>query len=309
MLDYPSLAAVAAVVREGSFERAARSLNVTPSAISQRIKQLEERLGSVLIARGTPCTATETGRLLCRHIERVGLLEHELHIALPSLTPHGTALGPVIVRVAVNADSLATWFIHAMADFLETERALFDIALDDQEHTHKWLRAGDVQAAVTSDAEPVQGCDSIALGRIHYCAVASPGYVRRYFANGVTASALAAAPSLKFNRKDQLQARWARGVCRRDVEGPEHWMPSSQAFIDATVAGVGWAMNPRLLVAQHLADGRLVELVPGKELTVPLFWQYTRLQMPMLSRLTEVVVAAAQAALHGRKPRASAPAR
>src|ERR1700733_13345780 len=118
MLDYASLSAVAVVVREGSFDRAARALNVTPSAVSQRVKQLEERLGGVLIVRGQPCTATEMGRMICRHVEQVGMLEHELNPALPRLVVDANADTPVTIRVAVNADSLGTWFIAAMASFL-----------------------------------------------------------------------------------------------------------------------------------------------------------------------------------------------
>ena len=174
MLDYASLSAVAVVVREGSFERAARALNVTPSAISQRVKQLEDRLGGVLIVRGQPCTATEMGRLICRHVEQVGMLEHELHGTLPRLIPAGSTDERVTIRVAVNADSLGTWFMRAMTSFLEVDRALLNVAIDDQEHTQQWLRAGDVLAAVTADSQPVQGCDSIALGKMKYCAVASP---------------------------------------------------------------------------------------------------------------------------------------
>jgi LysR family transcriptional regulator (chromosome initiation inhibitor) len=299
MLDYTSLSAVAVVVREGSFERAARALNVTPSAISQRVKQLEERLGGVLIVRGQPCTATEMGRLICRHVEQVGMLEHELHGSLPRLAPKQAADAKVrvTIRVAVNADSLGTWFVGAMAAFLGADHALLDVAIDDQEHTQEWLRAGDVLAAVTADAQAVQGCDSVALGKLKYCAVASPRYVERYFPDGVTADALAVAPSLRFNRKDRLQAQWARGICRKEVDIPSHWLPSTQAFIDASVAGIGWGMNPRSLVAAHLRDGSLVELVPGRLLSVPLYWQHTRLQMPMLARLTRAVINASRAAL------------
>lgn len=297
MLDYASLSAVAVVVREGSFERAARALNVTPSAISQRIKQLEDRLGGVLIVRGQPCTATEMGRLICRHVERVGMLEHELHGTLPRSLAGGSADERVTIRVAVNADSLGTWFIGAMAGFLAADRALLDVAIDDQEHTQQWLRAGDVLAAVTADSQPLQGCESVPLGKLKYCAVASPEYVRRHFPDGVTAAALAAAPSLKFNPKDRLQAQWARAICKREVDVPAHWLPSTQAFIDASVGGIGWAMNPQSLVASHLRDGSLVELVPGRLLSVPLYWQHTRLHIPMLARLTKAVVSASRAAL------------
>src|ERR1700722_15529167 len=118
MLDYASLGAVAAIVREGSFERAARALNVTASAISQRVKQLEERLGCVLIVRGQPCGATETGRLLWRHVGRGGMLEQDGRAARPRVAPLGDAGGHATLRVAVNADSLGTWFIGAMTGFL-----------------------------------------------------------------------------------------------------------------------------------------------------------------------------------------------
>ena len=297
MLDYASLSAVAVVVREGSFEGAARALNVTPSAISQRVKQLEERVGGVLIVRGQPCAPTEMGRLICRHVEQVGMLEHELHGALPRLAPHESNEERVTIRVAVNADSLGTWFIQAIARFLETDRALLDVAIDDQEHTQDWLRSGDVLAAVTGDSQPVQGCESIPIGKLKYCAVASPDYVRRYFPEGVTAAALTAAPSLRFNRKDRLQTQWMRNICRREVDTPSHWLPSTQAFTDASVAGIGWGMNPQAMVASHLRDGSLVELVPGRLLSVPLYWQHTRLQMPMLARLTKAVITASRAAL------------
>ncbi|MEJ0035743.1 MAG: LysR family transcriptional regulator ArgP [Gammaproteobacteria bacterium] len=297
MLDYPALAAVATVVQEGSFERAARVLNVTPSAISQRIKLLEERLGAVLVARGQPCTATDTGRLLCRHIEQVGMLEQDLRGALPSLSQPGNAGERVTLRVAVNADSLGTWFIEAIAAFRETEDVLLDVSLDDQEHTVNLLRSGHVLAAVTAIAQPVQGCNSTALGRMTYVAVANPAFIKKYFRDGVSAATLARTPALTFNRIDRLQALWIRRVCRRDIETPSHWLPSTQAFIDGTVAGIGWGMNPLSLVREHLEAGTLVELMPGKRLPVPLYWQHSRLQVPMLARLTKAVIGTAKATL------------
>lgn len=297
MLDYPSLAAVATVVQEGSFERAARALNVTPSAISQRIKLLEERLGAVLVVRGQPCTATDTGRLLCRHIEQVAMLEQDLRAALPNFSQANGPSERVTLRVAVNADSLGTWFIKAIAAFREAEDVLLDVSLDDQEYTVNLLRSGHVLAAVTANAQPVQGCNSTALGRMAYVAVASPSFIKKYFRDGVTAAALAQAPAITFNRIDRLQAVWVRRVCRRDVDTPTHWLPSTQSFIDGTVAGIGWGMNPLSLVRERLEAGTLVELVPGKRLTVPLYWQHSRLQVPMLSRLTKAVISTAKATL------------
>ena len=294
MLDYASLAAVAAVVREGSFERAARVLNVTTSAVSQRVKQLEERLGSVLIVRGQPCTATDKGRLLCRHVDQVGLLEQELRATLPKLGPTGVQDDRVTLRIAVNADSLSTWFMDALKAFVAGDNALVDIALDHEDHTVEWLRSGEVLAAVTAHSQPVQGFNSVPLGGLHYLAVAAPGYVRRYFPEGVSAAALTVAPSLKFNQKDRFQEQWMRKVFRREIESPAHWFPATQAFLDAALAGIGWGMNPARLAQEHLKSGALVELVPGRGITIPLYWQHTRLQVPMLGRLTEAVVETAR---------------
>lgn len=294
MLDYSSLEALAAVVREGSFERAAHALHVTPSAVSQRIRLLEERAGCALVVRGQPCHPTETGRRLCQHVDRVRLLEQELHGALPALAPEGAR---VSLPVAVNADSLATWFAPAMAGFAAEAPVLMEIAVDDQDHTTEWLRSGRVMAAVTSAARPAVGCNSQPLGSMRYVAAASPAFVQRHFAGGVGAGSLAAAPSLVFNRKDELQARWARRLCHRHVELPHHTLPSPQAFVVAAVAGMGWGLQPLQLIAPQLASGVLVEMVPGTPLDVPLHWQHARSATTLLEGLTRRVATAARAAL------------
>ena len=66
MLDYAGLEALSAVVREGSFERAAHKLHITPSAVSQRIKLLEERVGQALVLRGQPTLLTSPAGYLLR---------------------------------------------------------------------------------------------------------------------------------------------------------------------------------------------------------------------------------------------------
>lgn len=295
MLDYAALSALAAVVREGSFERAARALHVTPSAISQRIRMLEERIGCALVVRDQPCRPTETGRRLCQHVDRVQLLEQDLQGTVPALAPEGIAR--VALPVAVNADSLATWLAPAIASFAAENPVLMEVAVDDQDHTAEWLRSGAVLAAVTATARPAAGCNSRPLGAMRYLAAASPAFVQRFFADGIGAGSLAKAPSLVFNTKDELQARWARRLCHRDVELPRHSLPSSQAFVTATLAGMGWSMHPHALIAAHLRDGSLVELVPDTPLDVPLHWQSARAASGVLEGLSRAVLAAAGAAL------------
>lgn len=307
-IDSRQLAAFAAVLREGSFDAAARALHLTPSAVSQRIKSLEQRLGRVLIRRGAPCRATEAGESLQRHAQQLELLEAQA-LAPFGLAPFGLAAGtargravvgaaPLPIAIAVNADSLATWFAPALAALRDRNDLRFELQVEDQDHCSALLRQGRVIAAVTAEASPVQGCRVRPLGRMRYLAVASPDFMRRHFADGVTEEALARAPCNVFNRKDQLQARFLRRLSRRRLDPPRHQVPSTHGFIHAAVQGLGWGMNPDLLVAPLLARGELVELVPGRALDVPLHWQSWSLDAPLLNALTDAVCAGARAMLH-----------
>lgn len=281
MLDPAQLAALAAVHRRGSFDLAATGLHVTPSAISQRIKALEEATGTLLIRRGQPCTATPAGLRLIRHHDEVALLERTLAADLPGLSS-----GPATLRIAVNADSLATWVIPALA---ATDGFLFDLVIDDQDVSQDWLKRGEVVAAVTSHPGPLQGCDTIPLGALRYRATASPGFMRRWFPQGATADALALAPALTFSDKDRLQDHWVArqtGGMPRRAAFPSHRMASSQAFVDACLCGLGWGLNPEPLIGPHLASGTLIELAPDSALDVALHWQFTRLAAPALAPVT-----------------------
>jgi LysR family transcriptional regulator, chromosome initiation inhibitor len=295
MLDYPSLFALAAVVREGSFERAAKALHVTPSAVSQRIRLLEERLGCALVVRAQPCEATETGRLLCHHIDRVSMLEHELRTDMPSFVQNEPK--HVSVPLAVNADSLATWFTNAINSFGRDAPVLFQIAVDDEGHTAQWLRSGQVLAAVTATQEPASGCNSMPLGAMRYVAAASPTFVERYFTNGIDAHSLATSPSLMFNAKDELQQRWTQLNYGNTIQMQRHTLPSSQAFVAAALGDLGWAMHPEDLVREHLKCGALMELKPDSPLDIPLFWQHARMASSLLRDLTAAVLQSAKAGL------------
>ncbi|MEM5437394.1 LysR family transcriptional regulator ArgP [Paraburkholderia diazotrophica] len=281
MLDYALLDALAAVVRHGSFDRAATALNVTPSAISQRVKLLEERVGSVLVKRGQPCTATTSGALLCRHTERVQLLEAELTGRVPDLP--GALLEPwPTLRVAVNDDSVGTWFIDAIADFCAERGMLLDLVIDDQDHTAQRIRDGSVQGAVTTQSEPVQGCRSTRLGRMRYLAVCTPAYFERYFSEGIARDTLRRAPCVDFNPKDQLQKRFVRKITRAELDAPTHWIPHVSGFLRACSTGLGWGMCPERMIAAQLESGELIDMAPGKHLDVDLYWQSWRLSIGWL---------------------------
>lgn len=294
-LDSVQLTTLAAVVNEGSFDAAARSLHVTPSAVSQRIKALEQAVGQVLVRRAKPCQPTEAGRSLLRLAGQVALLEREaLHATRGSLAG---AQARTRVAVVVNADSLATWFLAALASLPEELALAFDLREDDQDHTAELLRDGSVMAAVTAQNVAVQGCRVERLGAMRYLAVASPDVVRNYFPDGPTVPAFAAAPMLVFNRKDQLQHRFLRTLTKRRLDPPIHYIPSAWGFAEAIRRGLGWGMLPEQIARDDLVPKHCVDLAAGRHLDVPLFWQHWRLESTVLNALTTSVKAAAAAAL------------
>lgn len=285
MLDYAALNAVSAVVREGSFEGAAQALGITPSAISQRVRGYEEKLGALLIVRGQPCLPTSLGKTLCAHIDKVRLLEAEI----PQLcgdAPLAISRTPNL-KIAVNADSLATWFPGAIADFAKETNVFLDLLVEDEAHTADRLRSGEVMAAITAEATPVQGCHTTRLGILRYVACASPAFVQRYFSDGCTHKALSEAPCMCFEKRDRLQARWLQEVYQTPLPSQVHYIPSPQGFLDFALAGLGWGLHPLSLVQEHLAAGRLVELPPHHAIDVALYWIIPRLKSTLLGTLTQ----------------------
>jgi LysR family transcriptional regulator (chromosome initiation inhibitor) len=278
-MDAVQLATFQTVIDEGSFEAAARTLHVTPSAISQRIKALEQTVGQVLVRRVKPCEPTEAGQALVRFAGQVALLERE---ALEAVA------GGVRTRVSVvvNADSLHTWFLPALR--LMPAGLSFDLHQDDQDYTADLLRAGTAMAAVTSQHVPVQGCRVEKLGAMRYLAVAAPDLDFQDF--GTT-------PVILLNRKDGLQHRFLATVTRRHVDPPVHYVPAAAAFVEAVRLGLGWALIPEQIARADIAAGRVADLTPGRHLDVPLYWQYWRMESAVLSALTTAVRTAARAVL------------
>lgn len=281
---------LSAVIKGGTFDAAARSLHVTPSAVSQRIKALEQRLGRVLVVRSKPVRATEAGEAVLRLGQQLALLEDD---TLRQLGTERDEDRPTTLSIAVNADSLATWILPPLARVAAREAIVFDLVRDDQDHTAGLLASGAVMAAVTGDAAPVPGCTSTPLGRMRFRAYATPAFAARWFPDGPTAAALDRAPRIDFDRKDTLQARFTRRLARRAVEPPRHFVPASADFAVATLLGLGWAMLPAAHSTGTVEAGALVDLAPGRHLDVPLHWQQWNLRSGLIDAVAAEVRAEA----------------
>lgn len=294
MFQFPSdqLLTFATVLSEGTLDAAARKLHVTPSAVSQRLKALEQSAGRVLLRRSNPVQATEAGEVVLRLARQVAQLEADAGREL-GLGSEGAELA---VPIVVNADSLAVWFLQALVKVPQDLNVTFDLHRDDEQHSTSLLRSGTVMAAVTATPEPVQGCRVESLGVMRYLPVAAPQYLARWFPDfpkGLNGVSLNAAPTVDFDRKDTYQWAFVRswtgtgGVPER--RGPRHFVPASHDFGEAIRLGLGWGLIPEAQCGQDVADGRLVELAPDRPFDVPLYWQRWRTASRVLDILSETV--------------------
>ncbi|OIO02432.1 MAG: transcriptional regulator ArgP [Desulfovibrionaceae bacterium CG1_02_65_16] len=296
MLDYKLVQALAAVVDEGGFERAARRLNLTQSAVSQRIRQLEEYLGQPALTRTQPPAPTRPGRLLLRHARRVGLLEAELARGLGlDAGPGAETQAWRTVALAVNADTLATWFVEAVLPVVTRQRLALDLRVDDQERTHDMLRSGDVAGCISTRGAPMQGCRAVALGRMRYHCACAPAFAARWFPDGFGLDAARQAPAVVFNRRDTVHDRFLEATLGESPrEAPRHHVPDSERFVDFVAGAAGYGLVPHLQAAALLAEGRLLDLSPSAPMDVPLYWHCWNIPSALLAALTKALRQAAQ---------------
>jgi LysR family transcriptional regulator (chromosome initiation inhibitor) len=281
-----------AVLEHGTFDAAAGALHVTASAVSQRIKAMEQAAGQVLLQRSTPITATAAGTVVHRLARQLRQLEAD---AAAELGLAGAAQGTL--AVVVNADSLATWFMDALALVPWDGSLACEIVREDEHHSVALLRSGEVMAAVTAMAVPVQGCTVVPLGAMEYRAVASAGFMARWFPRGFSAEIFAAAPAVQFDRHDTLQNNFFSAVTGTELRGVQHFIPDTIQFAEAVKKGLGWGLMPEAHCGEGLRSGDLVELVPGRITRIPLYWQRWKIQSAALDLLTNAVTNAAAKAL------------
>ena len=306
MIDYKLLEALAHVVRQGGFDKAARTLHLTQSAVSQRIRQLEEQSGLILLARSTPPRPTAAGIRMLKHYRQVRLLEEDLSdVFAPSgRTTGGVSNGTtggeggadrsapsVSLAIGVNGDSLSTWFFQALEPFLEQDRVLLDLRIEDQVLTHRLLRDGEVVGCVSTLDKAIQGCSMDYLGRIDYRLVCSPEFARRWFPGGVTPEAACRAPAVAFDRVDNLNLLYYMQKCTTvPSDIPTHYIPWPEQFNEFILAGRACGM----MLDQHseplLRAGRLVNPDPNAVVPVHLYWHSWNIASELLQDFSRVLL-------------------
>jgi LysR family transcriptional regulator (chromosome initiation inhibitor) len=289
MFQFDQLRTFAAVVDEGTLEAAARSLHVTPSAISQRLRAMEDSAGRILLQRTNPARPTEAGEAVLRFARQVRQLEWDTLRELDGSEGSVRTSIPLVV----NADSLSTWFLPALAALPPELGACFELHREDEQHSAQLLRAGTVMAAVTATPEPVQGCSVEPLGALRYRAVASPGYIRHWWPGGVELTAGSRAPVVDFDRKDDLQDAFFRNVTGGVLAAPRHYVPSSSEFAQAIGLGLGWGLLPEQQCLAEIRRGELSELGPADPVDVSLYWQRWKIDSHVLNQLSAAVRATA----------------
>ena len=281
MLDYRLLAALATVIEEQGFERAAQVLHLTQSAVSQRVRQLEERLGQVLLVRSQPPQPTAAGRQLLKHFQQVRLLEGNLPASLLAQA----AEQPQSLALGINADSLATWFWQAGELLLARRPLLFDLRVDDQDVTLQMLKNGEVAGCISAAAAPLQGCRCVYLGTMVYRLLARPDFIARWFPQGLTPPAARQAPAAIFGPHDALHFRLLRQALGPQLPlVPAHYVPSPEVFAEAVCRGQAYGALPDQQSAPWLRSGKLVAVIPQVE-AVRLYWHCWNIASDLLRDL------------------------
>ena len=301
MLDRDQLETFATVAEQQSFERAATALNVTRGAVSQRVKALEESLSTILLLRDKPVTPTPAGEVLLRHVKSLRLLEAS---SLRELSSSTDAEGPVPLAIAVNADSLATWFPPLLRELFARRLVALEIVTDDQDHTFNRLLRGEVVGCISTDAEPASGFLAEPLGAMEYRCYATPGFAAEFLGGGLTIPSVLRAPAVLFNRKDALHDDFLHKRFGTRIDRyPRHYLPSPSALLEGIAMGAGYGLAPSTQAQGLVKEGVLQELAPSQPVQVNLYWHHWEMEPPIAREITELIVGhAAKCLIQPRQP-------
>jgi len=255
-----SLEVFAKVVELGGFARAAERLQLSASAVSRHVAELESHLGVRLLNRTTrKLSLTESGQAF--HERTVQLLsdleEAEIAVASSAVSPRGT------LRLTCPI-AFGEWYVApAIAAFASRHPQLrFDVELSDRMVD---LVDEGFDLAIRIGTSPSQALIARPIGETRLVCVASPDYIAR---NGIPK----VPQDLAKHRCLVYSYQSVRDVWRfTDARGAEHAvriagpaMSNNGRFLTALAAcGVGISIEPDILVRDELRSGRLIELLAG----------------------------------------------
>ncbi|MEC5207728.1 LysR family transcriptional regulator (chromosome initiation inhibitor) [Vogesella perlucida] len=293
MLDSKLLHTLATVIECKGFEKAAIQLGVTQSAVSQRIKQLEETLGQVLLVRSQPLEVTAAGRRLQQHFRQLSLLEEEL---MTHLQPPAPVPTPSCLHLACEPDSLASWLLPALMPLMQQQNLHLNISALPQEESEAALTSR-LCGWVSNDGSSVYGSQPVLLGHMQYLCVCTPAFQQQYFpAAGSTD--FSQVPAVILHGQQERHRRLLLQLAAYDGHFPHSSAPTPQAMLGLISAGLAYGLLPAEFLAQHSH-----ELVcQGTSVQEPLFWHHWRIEPALAKQLGEALLAA-------RQVRAANPAR
>lgn len=288
MMDYPHLVALLAVEREGTFGAAANALGISKSAISQTIRLLEQRVGGATFER-SPTRPTALGKRLCRHVENVQLLETKLFLTHGDIFKTAN-IEPSPIKIAINDDIQSRCFLEALSPRTDSQNQfLFDVIVSTEHDALISLQAEAVKAAITSVNFPIPDVNTYPLGAQEFIATASPTFVRKFFADGVTPEQLEIAPTVSYSRYPSLCERMIKRQSGSTCAIPSNLLPSSHGVLYSCLEGLAWGMNPIHLAHDYLESGELVELWPNQSELLPMYWHVSRTLDQLLGDVTATV--------------------
>ena len=297
MLDYKLLHAFSVVVDEQNFAKAASVLSITQSAVSQRIKTLEQTLGQPILVRAQPLVATNIGKKLLAHYQQVKQLEQDI---IPDISANSKT-ETITANIASNADSLATWLIAAIGDVCHQYNVAVNFRLADENRTINYLKDGEVFGAISTHDQALPGCTLNKLGDMQYILVAAPSFVDRYFPKGINENALESAPAVAYDQKDDMHIKYIEQTFRlKGGSYPCHTVRSSEAFVGFALQGLAYCLIPKLQIQAELNAGDLVDLMPENSITRTLYWHHWVLLKGVFKELSKAIIHRAEHALNNQ---------
>ena len=248
----------AAVVEAGSMTGAAKSLGMTPSAVSQHISQLENLLGLTLLHRSTRrLSLTEAGEVVwqgCRVLQQT-LSETELRLS----EVRDSLLGEV--RITAPVGMAGQPLALALSLLLQAHPGLtIQIIADDEKRD---LIAERIDVALRVGSLPDSTLVARKLGQTRMLLCAAPAYLAR---KGTPRT-----PTDLATHDWLCGEMLGSGLLLLDEKGGEHRVRFKPKLLCNNVlplrqfalAGQGISLQPEGEISEDLAQGRLLELLPG----------------------------------------------